>query len=62
MFQKKTSDVRRCSYNLFAAVSSIVKQDMAAVLNKILPLLLLSVNSKEGISLQVLKYLKYFRQ
>ena len=47
------TDFRRCAYNLFSAVSFIVKEEMSTVLPKIVPLLLLSVKSKEGISLQV---------
>lgn len=45
-------DVRKCVYSLFASVAFVVKQEMASVMPKIVAAMLVSVSSKEGISLE----------
>jgi len=46
-------DVRRCAYGLFGAVSSIVQADMAAVLEPCVVLMLKTLQSTEGIHLEM---------
>lgn len=46
-------DVRKCAYNLFGAVASIVKEDMAAVMESCVTLMLKSLQSTEGITLEM---------
>jgi len=46
-------DVRRCAYSLFGAVATIVKEDMAAVLEPCVVMMLKSLQSTEGIHLEM---------
>jgi len=46
-------DVRRCAYGLFGAVATIVKEDMAAVMEPCVVLMLKSLQSTEGIHLEM---------
>ncbi|XP_076449742.1 importin-4-like [Babylonia areolata] len=43
-------DLRRCVYGLFAALSSLVKQDLKPYMEKIIHYLLLSLKSTEGVT------------
>ncbi|KAK7498967.1 hypothetical protein BaRGS_00009776 [Batillaria attramentaria] len=43
-------DLRRCVYGLFAALSSLVKQDLKPYMEKIVHYLLLSLKSTEGVT------------
>jgi len=45
-------DVRKCAYSLFGSVASVVKEEMAAVMAPIVDLMLKSIQSTEGISLE----------
>merc|ERR1712013_316160 len=45
-------EVRKCAYSLFGAVGSIVKEEMAAVMPLCVQLMLKSIQSTEGISLE----------
>ena len=45
-------DVRKCCYSLMAAVASIMKEGMGDILNKLVPVVILSVSSNEGISFE----------
>lgn len=46
-------DVRKCAYNLFGAVASIVKEEMSAIMESCVTLMLKSLQSTEGIHLEV---------
>ena len=46
-------DVRKCAYNLFGAVATIVKEDMAAVLESCVTLMLKTLVSTEGITFEL---------
>jgi len=45
-------DVRKCCYSLLASVASIAKEDMQTILPKLVPVVILSVASNEGISFE----------
>merc|ERR1719153_1355790 len=45
-------EVRKCAYSLFGAVGSIVKEEMATVMPMCVQLMLKSIQSTEGISLE----------
>ena len=45
-------DIRKCAYSLYASVAVVAKEAMAPVLPLIIPTMLRSVSSKEGISLE----------
>jgi len=44
-------DVRKCAYALFGAVSSVVKEEMAAVLEPCVTLMLKTIQSTDGVTL-----------
>jgi len=46
-------DVRKCAYSLFGSVASVVKEDMASVMAACVNLMLKSIQSTEGISLEM---------
>ena len=46
-------DVRKCAYNLFGAVATIVKEDMSAVMQPCVTLMLKTLQSTEGIHLEM---------
>jgi len=46
-------DVRKCAYNLFGAVATIVKEDMASVMEACVTLMLKSLQSTEGVHLEM---------
>ena len=46
-------DVRKCAYNLFGAVATIVKEDMSACMEPCVTLMLKSLQSTEGIHLEM---------
>lgn len=43
------ADLRKASYGLFAAISTVLKGEMAPALQEIVPFLLQSIKSKDGI-------------
>ncbi|XP_029638224.1 importin-4-like isoform X1 [Octopus sinensis] len=50
--QKDDPDLRRCVYGLFASMSVLLKDEMAKYLPEIVPIILSSVKSSEGVQLQ----------
>jgi len=46
-------DIRKCAYALFGSVATIVKEDMGAVMEPVVTLMLKTLQSTEGISLEV---------
>jgi len=46
-------EIRKCAYSLFGAVASVVKEDMASVMGACVALMLKSIQSTEGISLEM---------
>ena len=46
-------DVRKCAYNLFGAVATIVKEDLSSVMEACVTLMLKSLQSTEGIHLEM---------
>lgn len=46
-------DVRKCAYSLFGSVASVVKEEMASVMAACVNLMLKSIQSTEGISLEM---------
>jgi len=46
-------DVRKCAYNLFGAVATVVKEKMAPILEPCVTLMLKTVQSTEGVSLEL---------
>lgn len=50
---KDDPDLRKCAYGVFASLASVMKDDMAAALPVIIPLLMKAVESSEGVSAQL---------
>ncbi|XP_057376777.1 importin-4-like [Daphnia carinata] len=50
---KDDPDLRKCAYGVFASLSCVLKDDMAAALPVIVPLLMKAVESNEGVTAQL---------
>ena len=50
MEDKDDPDLKRSCYNLFASMASIIKEDMGAALQKIVPFMIESIKSTESIT------------
>lgn len=45
-------DVRKCAYNLFGAIATVMKEDMRPVLQEVVTMMLKSIQSTEGIHVE----------
>ena len=45
-------DIRKCAYNLFGAIATIMKEEMRPVLQDIVTMMLKTITSAEGINLE----------
>lgn len=50
---KDDPDLRKCAYGVFASLACVLKDDMAAALPVIIPLLMKAVESNEGVTAQL---------